>query len=183
VKKQGTSLSGVYVVASENHDDSRGRFARLFCAKALAPIIGDRSIVQINHSQTTKSGTVRGLHYQKKPYSEMKLIRCLKGAVWDVAVDLRKGSATFLKWYAQELTPENNLMMVAPEGVAHGFQTLKPDTELLYLHTEYYQPIHEAGVRYDDALINISWPLNVEDVSDRDLSFSLIDEQFKGLEV
>jgi len=181
VKISDTDLSGVYVVESQIRGDTRGSFSRLFCNKELSSVIGSRTIVQINQSKTAEKGTVRGLHYQNSPFAEMKLIRCLKGAVWDVALDLREGSPTFLKWHAQELTQENNLMMVIPEGVAHGFQTIKNDSELLYLHTEYYEPEHEAGVRHNDPMIAIEWPLNIKGMSDRDLSFPLLDNEFKGL--
>src|SRR5207237_2682794 len=122
-----------------------------FCAVELADILGSRNIVQINLSSTRQAGAVRGLHFQRSPHAEMKLIRCLRGSVWDVAVDLRRGSPTFLKWHAEELDSNNARMMVVPEGCAHGFQTLVGDCELLYLHTASYALESEAGVAWDDS--------------------------------
>src|SRR5262249_48876555 len=135
-----TELPGVSIVDSTPFKDHRGAFARLFCERELASIIGERRIVQINHSRTATRGAVRGLHYQRPPDAEMKLVRCLKGRVWDVAVDLRRGSPTFLRWHAEELSAANGRMIAIPEGCAHGFQVLEPDSELLYLHTAFYNP-------------------------------------------
>src|SRR3546814_535660 len=127
-----TALAGVSVVDTQAFRDHRGAFARLFCERELASIMGGRHIVQINHSRTTMVGAVRGMHFQSAPHAEMKLVRCLKGRVWDVAVDLRAGSPTFLRWHAQELSEDNARMLVISEGCAHGFQALEPDSELLY---------------------------------------------------
>jgi dTDP-4-dehydrorhamnose 3,5-epimerase len=171
------------VVESAPISDRRGAFCRLYCEQELAPVLGNRHIVQINLSRSTKAGTVRGLHFQRPPYAEMKLVRCLKGAVWDVAVDLRKNSPTFLLWYAEKLTPDNALMLVIPEGFAHGFQALEADTELLYLHTEFYRPDAEAGIRVDDPLLNIGWPMPVSELSERDLSLPAITAEFSGLAI
>ena len=112
----------------------------------MKPILGHRRILQINHSQTVKKGAVRGLHFQQPPYSEMKFVRCIKGKVWDVAIDLRAGSATFLHWHAVELSPSNMSMIVLPEGFAHGFQALESESELLYLHTAFYNSDAEGGM-------------------------------------
>lgn len=128
-----------------------------------------------------KAGVLRGMHFQNPPFSEMKLIRCLRGKVWDVAVDLRNGSSTFLSWYFQELSPENNLMMVIPEGFAHGFQVLEDESELLYLHTEYYKPDTEGGFRFDDPRLSIKWPLKPIDLSKKDINYPFITDDFKGL--
>jgi dTDP-4-dehydrorhamnose 3,5-epimerase len=180
---QSLAIDGVKVVETYCFRDKRGAFSRLFCEEELAPVIGSRRIIQINHSRTASVGTIRGMHYQAVPCAEMKLIRCLKGRVWDVALDLRQGSPTFLCWYARELSSDNNLMMLIPEGFAHGFQTLEADCELLYLHTAEYAPDHEGGVRYDDPAIGIPWPLAVTEVSKRDRCHPLLDSQFEGLEV
>lgn len=171
------------MVETTPFQDSRGAFARWYCERELAEIIGNRQIVQINHSRTVAMGAVRGLHFQKPPHAEMKLVRCIKGRVWDVAVDLRQGSPTYLKWHAEELSPENARMMVIPEGFAHGFQVLEPESELLYLHTAFYAPEFEGGVRLDDPALDISWPLPFADVSERDQSHPLIDQDFVGLSV
>src|SRR5262245_52159709 len=133
-----TSIGSVAVVDMEPFIDSRGKFTRLFCAAELREIIGSRHIAQINRSHTNSVGAVRGLHYQRAPFAELKLVTCLNGRVWDVAVDLRAGSRTFLQWHAEELTAHNYRMLVIPEGCAHGFQVLESDSELLYLHTGFY---------------------------------------------
>lgn len=175
-----TSLPGVLVVISDPHADPRGSFARLFCQRELAGVLGERRIVQINHSHTAAAGAIRGLHFQRPPHAEMKLVRCLRGRVWDVAVDLRRDSPTFLRWHAEELTPHNQRMLVLPEGCAHGFQVLEPDSELLYLHTAYYTPAAEGGIRYDDPRIGIHWPLPVTDISPRDKSHPLLESDHCG---
>ena len=163
--------------------DGRGAFYRLFCENELAAAVGNRHIEQINHSRTSAVGAVRGMHFQKHPHSEMKLVRCLKGRVWDVAVDLRTGSPTYLQWHAQELSAANSLMLIIPEGCAHGFQVLEPNSELLYLHTASYVPASEGGLRCDDPQLNITWPLPVADLSDRDTSHPFINENFLSITV
>jgi dTDP-4-dehydrorhamnose 3,5-epimerase len=176
-----TPLHGLHYVESSSYRDLRGAFARLFCADDLESLLGQRHIVHINHSHTMKSGAIRGMHYQLHPYSEMKFVRCLKGKVWDVALDLRTGSKTFLQWFGIELTPDNERMMVIPEGFAHGFQTLEPNSELLYLHTAPYMPSHEGGVRYDDPRVSIKWPMSVSDISSRDSQHVLLGDHFMGI--
>ncbi|MDP2324901.1 MAG: dTDP-4-dehydrorhamnose 3,5-epimerase family protein [Gammaproteobacteria bacterium] len=176
-----TPLIGVFVVETTVAGDHRGSFARLFCNEELEPVFGPRRIVQINHSRTARTGAVRGMHFQRSPHAEMKLIRCIRGRAWDVAVDLRAGSATFLQWHAQELSPGNARMMVIPEGCAHGFQVLEPDTELMYLHSAAYHPVSEGGVRHDDPRLAIQWPLPVVDLSARDCNHPLITATFPGL--
>jgi dTDP-4-dehydrorhamnose 3,5-epimerase len=121
------------------------------------------------------------MHFQYPPHAEMKLVRCLKGRVWDVAVDLRYRSPTFLQWHAEELTPNSGRMMVIPEGFAHGFQVLEPDSELLYLHTAPYTPSAEGGLRHNDPKLGIHWPLHVTDLSERDAAHPLIGEAFQGV--
>src|SRR4051812_22242680 len=159
MKLTETSIAGIWIAESSVHQDDRGAFSRLFCANEEAAVVGNRKIVQINHSQTRAVGAVRGMHYQKPPHAEMKIVRCLRGRVLDVAVDLRKGSPTFLKWAAVELTPASRLAFIIPEGCAHGFQVLEENSELLYLHTAFYTPAVEGAVRYDDPAIGIDWPL------------------------
>jgi len=176
-----TPIAGLMVAETTRICDHRGAFARLFCEQELAEAMGERHIVQINHSRTSQVGAVRGMHFQHAPVAEMKLVRCLKGRVFDVAVDLRRDSESFLKWYAVELSADNNLMMVIPEGFAHGFQVLEPESELLYLHTAFYTPELEGGVRFNDPGLAISWPLEVTDVSDRDSNHPLIGNDFSGV--
>ncbi len=176
-----TPILGLVVVETTPHVDSRGAFARLYCEHELESLIGQRRIVQINHSRTASIGAVRGLHYQHLPHAEMKLVRCLKGLVWDVAVDLRPDSPTFLRWHAEELTPFKTRMMVIPEGFAHGFQVLEPESELLYMHTAFFTPSAEGGLRHDDPRLAINWPLPVTDLSARDVLHPLIDSNFPGI--
>lgn len=181
VNSQSTSISGLEVVETTPYIDSRGTFARLYCENDLASLIGSRRIVQINLSRTATIGAVRGLHYQRPPHAEMKLVRCLKGKVWDVAVDLRHNSPTFLRWHAEVLSPNNMRMMVIPEGFAHGFQVLEPDSELLYLHTAFYKPGAENGLRHDDPRLAIHWPIDVQDLSQRDAAHPFINSDYSGV--
>ncbi len=161
-------LSGAAVVQSERLGDARGYFARAFCQAELWEWNRGRAIQQVNLSLTRTTGSIRGLHYQRPPKAEDKAIRCLRGRVFDVLVDLRRDSPTFLRWCSVELSAEALNMVYVPRGCAHGFQTLEPDCEMLYLHTEFYNPEHEAGVRYDDPVLAIDWPLAVTDISARD---------------
>ena len=181
MKTHRLPIEGLVLAESTPRTDERGYFTRLYCQDELAELIGERQIVQINLSSTRTVGAVRGMHYQSEPHAEMKLVRCIKGRVWDVAVDLRAGSSTFLRWHAEELSAENAHMMVIPEGFAHGFQVLEPDSELLYLHTAFYTPTAEGGVRPTDPKLNISWPLAPQDLSDRDLNHPLLTSEFTGL--
>lgn len=176
-----TPIADVKIVQSSPHHDARGAFTRLFCAEELRPILGHRQIAQINHSETRHAGTVRGLHFQHPPHAEMKMVRCVRGRIWDVAVDLRSESPTFLQWHAQELIPDDAQMLVIPEGFAHGFQALEPESELLYLVTAFYHPPSEGGIRHDDPRLSIAWPLPPRNVSPRDLVHPLIQEDFTGI--
>lgn len=176
-----TPITNLMVVETAPHRDARGAFARLYCEQELAEVIGHRHIVQINHSRTALVGAVRGMHFQRPPHAEMKLVRCIKGRVWDVAIDLRTQSPTFLRWHAEELTPTNTRMMVIPEGFAHGFQVLEADSELLYLHTAFYTPDAEGGLRHDDPRLGITWPRAVADLSPRDTSHAYLDSDFQGI--
>ncbi len=154
------------------HGDSRGRFTRLFCAKELAAVGLDKPIVNINHSLTEKRGTIRGMHFQHPPHAEIKIIKCLRGAIFDVLVDHRPDSPTYLRWEGVELTESNDRMIYIPEGFAHGFQSLTDHVEMLYLHTEYYEKSSEGGLRFDDPKIKIAWRLPPTEISQRDLSFA-----------
>jgi dTDP-4-dehydrorhamnose 3,5-epimerase len=181
MKLAGTSIAGVWTAESGAFRDNRGAFSRLFCADQEKAILGNRNIVQINHSLTRAVGAVRGMHYQKPPQAEMKIVRCIRGRVLDVAVDLRKDSPTFLEWTATELTPDNRLAFIIPEGCAHGFQVLEENSELLYLHTAFYTPAAEGAVRFDDPAIGIKWPLPPTDLSPRDMSHPTLDKGFEGI--
>ena len=135
----------------------------------------------MNHSFTTHKGTIRGMHYQAAPYREIKMIRCIAGAVFDVIIDIRQDSPTFLRWFGVELSARNKKMLYIPEGFAHGFQCLTDNCELLYHHSEFYTPASESGIRYNDPLVAIEWPLPVSVISARDATHEILDEKFKGL--
>ena len=174
-------LEDAFVIEPESFRDNRGIFARVFCQHELQDILHGKNIVQINHSMTKQKGAIRGMHFQYPPKSEIKMVKCLHGSVFDVMIDLRQGASTFLKWHGEILSADNMKMMYIPEGFAHGFQTLEENCELTYFHTEFYSPEHEGGVRYNDSMINNSWPLEVKDVSERDQNHQLLSSDFKGI--
>ena len=177
------SLKNAYVLEPEPFSDHRGKFVRIYCYKELQHIGHSKPIVQINHSLSRQKGAVRGMHFQYPQKAETKIIKCVCGSVFDVIIDLRRGSSTFLQWHGEVLSAENMKMMYVPEGFAHGFQVLEENTELLYSHTEFYSPEHEGGVRYDDPVINISWPLEVTDISEKDQSHPLLSKDFAGIDL
>jgi dTDP-4-dehydrorhamnose 3,5-epimerase len=174
-------LAGVMCVTRQRMGDARGFFSRLFCADELAAAGWTRPIAQINHSHTAQAGTVRGMHYQHPPHAEAKVVTCLRGRVWDVAVDLRAGSPTFLHWCAQELSAENGAALLIPPGCAHGFQTLSEDVELLYVHSAPYAPSADAGLNPQDPRLGIRWPLPVGTISDKDAQRPFLAADFIGL--
>ena len=176
-------IQGSYEVKYSNFSDSRGAFKRLFCHEELKEKVLNKEIVQVNFSETYKKGSVRGMHFQKPPKPEIKLVHCINGSVFDVIIDLRSSSETFLKWHAIELSNEKNNMIIIPEGCAHGFQTLTDNSKLLYFHTEFYSPADESGIKYDDPLINIDWPLEINYISERDKKHEPLKKSFKGFEV
>jgi dTDP-4-dehydrorhamnose 3,5-epimerase len=174
-------IEDLKIVERQQFGDSRGFLARLFCVEELAAAGWHKPIAQINQTLTQKKGTIRGLHFQNAPYAEMKLVSCLRGAIWDVAVDLRAGSPTFLQWHAEELSAANHRALLIPEGFAHGFQTLCHECELIYLHTQTYTPGAEAGVNPKDSMLSITWPLAITELSARDSHHPMLDYQFKGV--
>jgi dTDP-4-dehydrorhamnose 3,5-epimerase len=176
-----TALKGSYIISLKPFSDERGWFARTYCKNEFAAIGHDKEWVQMNHSFTAEKGTVRGMHFQHPPFSEIKMVRCIAGAVLDVIVDIRNGSPTFLQQVSVELSAANKQMIYIPAGFAHGFQTLADDTELIYHHSEYYQPGVEGGLRYNNKILNIQWPLPVINVSERDNNHPLLDGNFKGV--
>jgi dTDP-4-dehydrorhamnose 3,5-epimerase len=163
-----TPLKGSFLINLEKKGDDRGFFARFFCRNEFAEHNLDGDIVQINNSLSKHKGTLRGMHYQLPPKAETKIVRCVRGRLWDVMLDLRPDSSTFGKWYAEELTSENRKMLYVPKGFAHGFITLEDDTEILYLVTEFYAPDHERTVRWNDPSFAIEWPLEPVILSDKD---------------
>jgi dTDP-4-dehydrorhamnose 3,5-epimerase len=163
-----TPLAGAYLVDLERRGDERGFFARFFCAREFAEHGLETRFVQINTSLSVAAGTLRGMHYQLPPAAEVKLVRCLAGALWDAILDLRPRSPSFGRWFAAELTAENRRMMYVPQGFAHGFLTLAPNTEALYLVSAFYAPERERGVRWNDPRFAIAWPRPPQVISDKD---------------
>lgn len=165
-----TPLDGLKLIERQRTSDARGWFSRFFCREELALFGTNGGIAQINQTLTRVSGTVRGLHFQRPPHAETKLVSCIRGEVFDVAVDLRPGSMTYGKWHGAVLSADNGQALLIPAGFAHGFQTLQPDCELLYLHDVPYAPGAEGGVNALDSTLAIAWPLPVSQMSDRDRS-------------
>jgi dTDP-4-dehydrorhamnose 3,5-epimerase len=174
-------LGGAYVIELEPFRDERGLFARTFCQKEFSGIGFKKPIVQINHSLTRQRGAIRGMHYQRPPACEIKIIRCVQGTVLDVMVDLRAGSPTFRQWYGVELSKGNMRMVYIPEGFAHGFQALTDNAALIYHHSAFYSPEDEQGLRFDDPALAILWPLPAVGISSKDRDYPLMDNHFKGL--
>jgi len=163
-------LDGLKLIERQRLGDSRGFLSRIFCAEELAAAGWDKPIAQINQTYTARCGAVRGMHYQLPPRAEMKLVTCIQGKVWDVAVDLRAGSPTFLLWHGEILSAENRRSLLIPEGFAHGFQSLSDDVQLLYCHTTAHSPAAEAALNAQDPRLAITWPLSITDISNRDLN-------------
>jgi dTDP-4-dehydrorhamnose 3,5-epimerase len=176
-------IKDLLVIEPEPFKDERGKFYRIFCKNELKQVGISKEIVQINQSLTKHKGTIRGMHFQISPKAEMKIIKCINGVIYDVAIDLRKWSPTLLQWHGEVLSAENMKSMCIPEGFAHGFQALESNSELLYLHTEFYSPEHEGGIRYNDPLINIKWPLEITEVSTKDSEYEFLNNNFKGIEI
>jgi dTDP-4-dehydrorhamnose 3,5-epimerase len=177
-----TYLSGVYIVKPNPIVDNRGFFVRTYCKQEFLSIGFDKNFVQFNHSFNLSKGTIRGLHFQKPPYAEKKYVRCVNGSIFDVVVDIRKDSPTYLQYFNVELSFFNMLGLIIPEGCAHGFQVLEDNTSIIYHHSEFYHPNSEKGLRYDDPVLSIHWPLEVKHISDRDKNFAFIDHQFEPLQ-
>lgn len=176
-----TPIVGLHVLQRKLMGDSRGYLERLFCADELQALIPGRRIEQINHTLTASRGTLRGLHFQHPPHAETKFVHCLRGEVFDVAVDLRRGSPTFLQWHAEVLGAGNHRTFVIPQGFAHGFQTLSDDCEMLYFHTASYRQDAEGGLNAKDPRLAIRWPLPVAGLSQRDAAHPLLDADFVGV--
>lgn len=168
MKFEETPLRGAYIIELEKRGDERGFFARYFCEKEYRDQGLNPRIAQINNSLSAEAGTLRGMHYQVAPKQEVKVVRCLRGCLLDVIIDLRPESETFCKYFAVELSAENRKMLYVPEGFAHGFLTMRDDTEALYLVSEFYSPEHERGVRWNDPAFGIDWPREPSTISEKD---------------
>ncbi len=177
---RNTPLEGVSVIERTIIEDNRGYLERLYCADELRPVMHDRRIVQITHTMTAARGAVRGLHFQNPPWSDLKLVTCLRGEIFDVAVDLRRGSPTFRSWHAEILSDSNRRSLVIPEGFAHGFQSLVEGSEIIYCHTAFHEPSAEGGFNSMDELLGIDWPQPVIGLSARDAGLPSV-KDFQGI--
>jgi dTDP-4-dehydrorhamnose 3,5-epimerase len=176
-----TPLHGLMLVTRLRREDERGFFSRFFCAQEMTGIGWRHPVAQVNHSLTRQRGAVRGLHFQHPPHAEDKYVSCLRGAVFDVAVDLLHGSPTFLRWHGEILSAENGRSLLIPQGFAHGFQTLEPGSEMIYLHSRPFAPESEGGLHVRDPRLSIGWPHPVTDLSERDASHAMLTDSFSGL--
>lgn len=168
MKFEQLPMAGAYLIDLEKKGDERGFFARMFCENEFGALHLKQHFVQMNNSLSAQPGTLRGMHYQLPPAAEVKVVRCVRGSLWDCVVDLRPDSKTFGQWFGAELSAENRRMMYVPEGFAHGFITLQPDTEAIYMVSAFYSPTHERGLRWNDPRFNITWPRQPEVLSDKD---------------
>jgi dTDP-4-dehydrorhamnose 3,5-epimerase len=178
-----TGLEGAYIIQINPFIDDRGKFFRVFCKEDFKKIGLNKEFIQINQSVNTLKGTLRGIHYQIPPPGDCKLIRCITGKVHDIIVDIREGSETFLHYFATELSGENLKMIYITEGFAHGFITLEDNTQLIYQHTSSYLPKQEAGIRYNDPLLNIKLPIEPIIISEKDQNLPLLNTNFKGIKI
>jgi dTDP-4-dehydrorhamnose 3,5-epimerase len=176
-----TPMRGLLVVQRQRLQDERGFFSRFFCADEFGRAGFDAPIAQINQTLTRRRGAARGLHFQHPPHAEIKLVSCLRGRIFDVAVDLRSGSPTFLEWHGETLSADDDRSLLIPRGFAHGFQALEDDCELLYLHSNPHVSAAEGALNLLDPRLSIDWPLELTDVSARDRSHPAIANEFKGI--
>ena len=177
-----TPIAGLMCVQRQRLEDNRGFLSRFYCAEEFKAAGVFQTVAQINHTLTRRKGAVRGMHFQRPPHAEIKLVSCLHGEIFDVAVDLRRHSPTFLQWHGVVLSAENQRSLLIPEGFAHGFQALTDDCELIYLHTAAYQPAAEGAVNANDPRLAIAWPLDIKEISDRDRAHLLLAADFEGIE-
>ena len=178
-----TRIDGLVVIRRKPIGDDRGFLARLFCDEDFAALGIPMRTRQINHTKTVRKGTVRGMHFQHPPHAEIKLVTCVRGIVFDVAVDLRKGSPTFLQWHAETLSADSPTSLYIPRGFAHGFQTMADDCELLYAHSDPHAPASEGAFHALDPAFSIRWPLPVAEMSERDRAHVHLARDFEGIEV
>lgn len=178
-----TALAGLIVVQRKSEKDNRGFFSRFFCAEEFREAGLVQHISQINHTMTRRMGAVRGMHYQYPPYAETKLVSCVRGEIYDAAVDIRRDSPTFLTWHSEFLTAANQRSLLIPEGFAHGFQAMSEDCELIYLHTAAFQPSAQGALNPADPRLGIAWPLEITEMSDRDRRHPMLSATFCGVDL
>ncbi len=172
MKFSETKLLGAYIIEIEKIEDERGFFARIFDKEEFSKYDLNTDMVQFSISQNLKKGTIRGMHYQTKPYEESKLVRCLKGKIFDIIIDLRPNSKTYKKWFSLELSANNYKMLYIPKGFAHGFQTLEDNSEVFYQISQFYHPEYSKGIKWNDKEFGIKWPLKNSSISEKDLSYA-----------
>jgi dTDP-4-dehydrorhamnose 3,5-epimerase len=177
-----TPLEGLIKIERNSISDHRGYFSRSYCKEELKEIDCNESIAQANFTLTRKKGSIRGMHFQYPPHSETKIVTCSRGKVIDIVIDIRKESATFLQWHAEELSESSHISLYIPKGFAHGFQTLTDDCQLMYFHTSFYEPKSERVINAFDPLFKIEWPLMTTEISERDENATFLDPKFKGLD-
>ncbi|WP_419756489.1 dTDP-4-dehydrorhamnose 3,5-epimerase [Brevundimonas sp.] len=177
-----TPLESARLIELEKRGDDRGFFARAFCEKEFEADGLVPRFVQVNNSLSAKKGTLRGMHYQMAPHGEVKIVRCIRGALWDAILDLRPQSPTYKKWFGAELSAENRLAMYVPRGFAHAILTLTDDAEALYLVSDFYAPTHERGIRWNDPEFKIEWPTEPTEISEKDAAWPDFDPEFHGVE-
>lgn len=180
-ERRATPLPDLCVFERAPFTDARGEFRRLFCETELAALGWDMPVVQINHSLTRAAGSVRGIHFQHPPHAEDKLVACVAGSVWDVAVDLRSESPTFLRWHAEVLSAANGRSLLVPKGFGHGFQALTEDAAVVYATSAPYHAAAEGGVNPRDPAVRIAWPLPIAEMSEKDAARPLLDGAFRGI--
>jgi dTDP-4-dehydrorhamnose 3,5-epimerase len=176
-----TTLPDLYLIERKVHKDQRGKFFRIFCQEELSRFGIHKTLQQINFSQAQEKFTTKGIHFQYPPFAESKIITCTRGEYFDLAVDLRPKSPTYLQWFSAILSEDNNLSMYIPEGFGHGWQSLHDNSSLIYLHTQQYNPKYEDGINIMDSRLSISWPNPPINVSDRDQSLNMISDNFSGI--
>lgn len=177
-----TKIPGLYVIELQPIGDHRGYFERFYDIHILAEQTGiNNTIKQINHSYSAQAGTIRGMHFQYAPHAEDKIVYCVRGQIFDVAVDIRQNSPTFLQWHGEVLSHDNHRAFIVPKGFAHGFQTMSDDIEIVYLMSEFYHKECEAGLRFNDPAVGIQWPLPCQNISQRDQEHPVVNHNFKGV--
>ena len=182
-KSYKTKLKDLIIIKRNYYFDTRGSFSRIFSKKIFHKLGFKEYIDSINYSMVKKRGTIKGLHFQKPPHAETKIVTCIKGSIYDVCVDLRYGSKTFLKYHAEILSEKNKKSLLIPRGFAHGFQTLEDDSAVLYFHSTSYNKASESGISVLDSKLNINWPIKISKISKRDKNHNSINRSFKGLKI
>lgn len=177
-----TPLEGARLIELEKRGDDRGFFARAFCEEEFEADGLVSRFVQVNNSLSAKKGTLRGMHYQMAPHGEVKIVRCIRGSLWDAILDLRPQSPTYKQWFGAELSAENRLAMYVPRGFAHAILTLTDDAEALYLVSDFYSPSHERGIRWNDPAFGVEWPIQLTEISEKDAAWPDFDPEFHGVE-